>query len=598
MKILLTAVNAKYIHSNPGIYSMTAYAAGKDPLAARYIEIAEYTINQQMEDVMADIYFKKPDVIGFSCYIWNITYIKDLCRELHKLLPHTQIWLGGPEVSYDCKEILEEMPYLTGVIIGEGEQTFLELTQMYVKNNREAWEAELLQIPGLAVTVQTEQGPDIVYTKERALTNLDEIPFLYQDLSRFENRIIYYESARGCPFCCSYCLSSIDKRVRFRDLTIVKQELQFFLDQKVSQVKFVDRTFNCNKKHAMEIWRYLLAHDNGITNFHFEIAADILDEDQLCLLSQFRSGAIQLEIGVQSTNIETIREIDRKMDVPLLKKIVQRIHDEKNVHMHLDLIAGLPYEDYASFGKSFDEVYAMHPQQLQLGFLKVLKGSKMSQKSRQYGLIYGSKPPYEVLKTNWIGYEELHRLKQIEEMVEIYYNSNQFTTTLGLAVPYFSSPFSFFEALAAYYEKMGYFTASPARSYRYQVLLSFLKDAVTKGETDRRYAMFCEALTMDIYLRENIKTRPSFCVNLSEFKSESRAFYQKEAQKHEILQGVYAEADAKMLARMTHLERFTYNPETGQKLERPVYCLFDYQTRNPLTNDAKIYLLEDSDIEE
>lgn len=610
MKFLLVAVNAKYIHSNPGIYSLAAYACKKMPSLKEHIEIAEYTINHQPEDILADIYFRKPQVIGFSCYIWNITYIKDLCVEVHKLLPDTQIWLGGPEVSYDSGKVLENMPFLTGVMIGEGEQTFLELMRMYTETGQEVQAkekgntdedchadrkrevyAKLLKIPGLAISCHNNDDIEIVCTEQRDLIDLNEIPFLYQDLSKFENRIIYYESGRGCPFRCSYCLSSIDKSVRLRDMNIVKQELQFFLDNKVSQVKFVDRTFNCNKKHAMEVWSYLLANDNGFTNFHFEIAADILDEEELSLLWQFRPGAVQLEIGVQSTNVETIKEIDRRMEIPLLRQIVKRIHDGGNIHIHLDLIAGLPYEDYISFGKSFDDVYAMHPEQLQLGFLKVLKGSKMYRKSREYGLVYGSKPPYEVLYTDWISYEEIHKLKQIEEMVEIYYNSNQFSTTLGLLIPHFSSPFAFFEKLAAYYEKMGYFKASLARNHRYQVLLSFVESFVIINNNDEMYQLFCEALTMDIYLRENIKTRPEFCADLNDFKQESRAFFQKEAAEHRILQGIYETADARTLARMTHLERFCYDLHSGKKRKQPVYCLFDYQTRNPLTNDAKVYVL-------
>lgn len=441
MRFLLTAVNAKYIHSNPAVYSLQAYACQEDPTLKEQIFVAEYTINQQMEDVLADLYEHRPDVIGFSCYIWNIPYIEKLVRELKKLLPQVQIWLGGPEVSFDAEKVMEEYPQLTGIMLGEGEQTFLELAQHY--RSGESGEEALSRIAGLAI----RKNGKVILTGPRVLTDLSVIPFLYDDLKKFENKILYYESSRGCPFRCSYCLSSIDKKVRLRDLSIVKRELQFFLDQKVAQVKFVDRTFNCNKKHAMEIWEYLLTHDNGITNFHFEIAADILDEEQIRLLNQFRPGAVQLEIGVQSTNEETIREIDRHMDVGLLRQIVQKIHAGHNIHIHLDLIAGLPLEGYTSFGHSFDDVYAMEPEQLQLGFLKVLKGSKMHDNCEKYGLVYLDEPPYEVLYTSWLSYEEVRRLKQIEEMVELYYNSNQFVTTLKLLVPQFASPFAFLKSL-------------------------------------------------------------------------------------------------------------------------------------------------------
>ncbi len=664
MKFLLVAVNAKYIHSNPAVYSLCAYALAKKPSLKEHIEIAEYTINNRPEDILADIYKRHPDAVGFSCYIWNITCILELSQELHKLLPQTAVWLGGPEVSYDAGELLSKNAFLTGIMIGEGEQTFLEIMERYMraepsqaerrtvpKLSRKAGKAkdetedgrqkplqdenggktdnavELFgDIPGLCIAEDfsgAEQGGEsgtvaveakdgrlsdrdgngeagnmamgsarkIVYTPPRSLTNLTEIPFLYEDLSQFENRIIYYESSRGCPFRCSYCLSSIDKQVRLRDIGVVKKELQFFLDHGVTQVKFVDRTFNCNKKHAMEIWQYLLDHDNGVTNFHFEIAADILDEEELSLLARFRPGAVQLEIGVQSTNEQTIREIDRRMDVALLRRIVRRIHDGHNIHIHLDLIAGLPYEDYASFGRSFDEVYAMQPEQLQLGFLKVLKGSKMHEKSRDYGLVYGSMPPYEVLFTDWLSYEDVRRLKQIEEMVELYDNSNQFRVTLALVMPRFSSPFAFFEKLAAYYERMGYFTASPARSYRYRVLLSFLLSAPEMCDADPD--LYREALTVDVYLRENAKSRPEFAPDDAAMKEESRLFYQHEAQSHSVLPVSYATCDARTLARMTHMERISYDLHTGERLTEPVFYLFDYENRSPLTHDAAVYVVEE-----
>lgn len=598
MIFLLAAINAKYIHSNPAVYSLAAYASKQDASLAKQIEIAEYTINHQISDILADLYHKKPDAIGISCYIWNITYVKQLISELPKLLPNTKIWLGGPEVTFDAKKMLTDYPQLAGIMIGEGEQTFYELLLAYTKEEEQNLKADIEMIPGLVVRNKEQ----IIATKQRELTDLSTIPFLYYDLTQFENKIIYYESSRGCPFRCSYCLSSIDKKVRLRDLEVVKKELQFFLDSKVSQVKFVDRTFNCNKKHALEIFRYLLANDNGITNFHFEIAADILDEEEISLLNQFRKGAVQLEIGVQSTNETTIAEIDRKMDVSILRSVVAKIHQGRNIHIHLDLIAGLPYEDYASFGKSFDDVYAMEPEQLQLGFLKVLKGSKMQEKSQEYGISYLNQPPYEVLFTNWLSYEDVCRLKQIEEMVELFYNSNQFRTTLHLLVPYFSSPFAFFEALAAYYVEMGYFIQSPARSYRYHVLLDFIEKKVllgklqTQEEKEEKKALFSQSLTMDLYLRENMKTRPDFAVDLASHKETMRAFIQKEAKEHCYLKRQeYLEVDARTLAKMTHMEPISFHLETGKPLREESYLLFDYLSRDPLTYDASFYVLSKKD---
>lgn len=594
MKFLLAAINAKYIHSNPAVYSLSAYALKKDKTLDGHIEIAEYTINHQVETVLADIYFRKPDVVGFSCYIWNIDFVMELAEELKKLFPELPIWLGGPEVSFDGPRILEKYPFITGVMTGEGEETFTNLVLRY----REAYfrsegllDVDFSTISGL-VCLEKETGKPLL-TRERPLTELTELPFLYSTLEAFENRILYYESSRGCPYRCSYCLSSIDKTVRLRSMETVKKELAFFLEKKVRQVKFVDRTFNCNKKHALEIWNYLLSHDNGITNFHFEVAADIIDEEEIEVLNRMRPGAVQLEIGVQSTNPKTIKEIERRMDIDKLKNVVARIHDGKNIHIHLDLIAGLPYENYASFGNSFNEVYAMKPQQLQLGFLKVLKGSKMYEKAEEYGIVYHSRPPYEVLYTRWLSYAEVCRLKQIEEMTEIYYNSNQFTLTLPLLISRFASPFAFFESLADYYEKSGYFVKSPARSYRYQVLLSFVRDSL--GLSSREETLFLESLTIDLYLRENCKTRPDFAPDLDPHKEAIRAFYQMEAKEKRYLKEGYENCDARTLARFTHMEPVSFDFETGELLGEKKYFLFDYRCRNPLTNEAAVYMPDNFD---
>ena len=341
-----------------------------------------------------------------------------LLREIPKILPQTEIWLGGPEVSYNPEQVLEQFPMVKGIMVGEGEETFREL----VEGTR-----GLSDIQGI---VFRQEG--IVRTKERELLELSKVPFLYSDLSNFTNRIIYYESSRGCPYRCSYCLSSIDKTVRFRDIDVVKRELQFFLDQRVAQVKFVDRTFNCNHEHAVEIWRYLLENDNNVTNMHFEIEADILTQEELELLSRMRAGYIQMEIGVQTTNPETLREICRHTDMERLREVVAQLGQGHNIHIHLDLIAGLPYEDYESFARSFNEVYQMRPHQLQLGFLKILKGSPMHDMADAYEMQYLSVPPYEVLSTRWLPYEKVLCLKEVEEMVEVYYNSGQFTHSMRL----------------------------------------------------------------------------------------------------------------------------------------------------------------------
>ncbi len=590
MKFLLCAVNAKYIHSNPAVYSLRA-SAGE--MLRPYVEIAEYTINQQKSEILADIYKRHPEVIGFSCYIWNWSLIRELITEVAKVLPEADIWLGGPEVTYDAEQILAGHPQLKGIMVGEGEETFQELLEYYVMSAAcTEPQDDCIKLKGIAGLCLRDG-----YTPPRPLTDMSKLPFLYDDLEEFRNRIIYYESGRGCPFRCSYCLSSIDKKVRLRDIEIVKNELQFFLDRKVSQVKFVDRTFNCDHDHAMAIWSYILDHDNGVTNFHFEISADILREDEIALLRKMRPGLIQLEIGVQSANPQTLKAINRIMDPDRLKQNVAAIRAGNNIHQHLDLIAGLPFEDYESFGRSFDRVYGMRPQQLQLGFLKVLKGAAMQERAEEFGICYQSTPPYEVLYTKWLSFADVLRLKRIEEMVELYYNSNQFTHTLSFLEKAFSSAFAMYEALASFYEEQGYVTNSPARVYRYQVLLAFAQ------KVDGAYVkVYRELLTLDLYLRENVKSRPDWAADLAEYKEQIRGFYQAEEEDRRYLPE-YRGYDSRQLAKMTHLEPFFYPVWDEEKIGRDAvvcpdqvqYILFDYRNRNPLTFEADVQLVKEKD---
>lgn len=594
MKFLLTAVNAKYIHSNLAIYSLKAYAG---VALQPSVEIAEYTINQYPGEILGDIYRRKPQAVAFSCYIWNWRLIQDILQDLPKILPGVPVWLGGPEVTYDAGSILKQFPGVTGIMLGEGEETFRELLEYYVEEKGTGLE----QIAGLHLS----SGP----TAPRGLMEMNRLPFPYDSLEPFRNRIIYYESSRGCPFRCSYCLSSIEKQVRLRDIDVVKKELQFFLDAKVAQVKFVDRTFNCDHNHAMAVWQYLSEHDNGVTNFHFEISADILREDEIALLRGLRPGLIQLEIGVQSANPRTIAAIRRVMDLERLERNVAAVREGRNIHQHLDLIAGLPFEDYESFGRSFNCVYVMRPDQLQLGFLKVLKGSGMQECAQEYGLAYMERPPYEVLSTNWLSFGELWRLKQIEEMVERYYNSGQYTHTLPFLEKAFDTPFAMFEEMASFYESRGYFTESPARAYRYQALLDFAK------EHDPCFLpVYRELLTFDMYLRENLKSRPAFAVDMEPYSAEVREFYRQENTLRGLLPD-YGPYDLKQISRMTHLEPFFYpvweekfmerdrEPDDGGTNEgAPVpaadmekagyFVLFDYGKRNPLDHGAGITIIE------
>lgn len=567
MKILLMAVNAKYIHSNLAVYSLKAYAGRR----GYGVDVGEYTINQQKDEILGDLYRQGPDVLCVSCYIWNISFVEELLQDVRRILPGTEIWVGGPEVSYDAAEFLERMPCVKGVMCGEGERTFLELVQCL-----NGGEGDLSVIEGL---VYRENG-GIRRNAPRMPMSMDELVFPYENLALFENKIIYYESSRGCPFSCSYCLSSIDKKLRFRSLSLVEEELGFFLKAGVAQVKFVDRTFNCKREHAMAVWTYIRDHDNGVTNFHFEIAADLLTEEEIALIRTMRPGLIQLEIGVQSTNEKTLGEIRRKTSFEDIKRRVGQIQEGENVHQHLDLIAGLPFEDYESFRESFNQVYGLRPQQLQLGFLKVLKGSYMHEMTGVYGCVYKSREPYEVLGTRWLSYGDILRLKGVEEMVEVYYNSSQFGRTMRAMEGLFLDAFSLYEALADFYEEKGYSRISHTRIRRYEILLEYLEE---KQDVDMEY--YRELMIFDIYARENMKTRPDWAKELSPWKDKIRKFYQKEEDSPEILRG-YEGYQARQTMKMTHLEVFSYDITggSGRRGEFPV--LFDYKKRNPLTKEA------------
>ena len=547
MKILLAACNAKYIHSNLAVYNLKSCSG---EYSSRVV-VKEYTINQIRDDILKDIYLEQPDVICFSCYIWNISFVRELVPDLKKILPQVEFWAGGPEVSYDAVEFLKKNPAFFGVMVGEGEETFHELAGYYIERKPET----LSEIRGVAFRDENKDR-NIVHTGWRELMDLSKVPFAYSNLTEFKNRIIYYESSRGCPFSCSYCLSSIDKKLRFRDIELVKKELQFFIDNKVPQVKFVDRTFNCKHDHAMEIWRYITEHDNGITNFHFEISADLLCAEELALMKTMRPGLIQLEIGVQSTNPQTIKAIRRTMDFEKLKRIVEQIHSFGNIHQHLDLIAGLPYEGYDSFHKSFCDVYALHPEQFQLGFLKVLKGSHMMEMTGEYQILYKDREPYEVLSTAWLTYGEILRLKMVESMVEVYYNSGQFKNTLVFLEKYFDDPFRMYEALGRFYEKKGYSEISHSRMRRYEILMEFAGE-----QKEIPPEALSDVMLLDLYLRENLKSRPSFA---SDQKPYERL--------------IWDYRKAKKIPTTAHIEVF----RDGKKL------LFDYTDRDPLTNNAQL----------
>lgn len=562
MKVVLIAMNAKYIHSNLAIYSLKSYAKqeGVD------ISLLEYTINHYEEDILQELYKHGGDIFCFSCYIWNIDMVLSITKELHKVRPDAKIWLGGPEVSYDAFEVLQQNEEISLVMMGEGEETFRQVLE-HTKNGKDIWD-----IDGIAYRKEDGQ---IMVNKERELMDMNQLPFVYDDvdMKEFENKIIYYETSRGCPFLCSYCLSSIERRVRFRKKELVERELQFFLDHKVKQVKFVDRTFNCHRKHARNIWEYITEHDNGVTNFHFEVSADIITEEDLQLFQKMRKGLIQLEIGVQSTHEPTILEIRRTMNLERLKEIVEKINSYENIHQHLDLIVGLPYENYERFIQSFNDVHAMKPNQLQLGFLKVLKGSYMHQMRNEYGIVYWNKAPYEVLYTKWVTYNEVLLLKGVEEMVEVYYNSNQFVTTLNYLLPFFKTPYDFYQELALYYERQNLHLLKHNRLSRYEILRNFIQE---KQILELSKEVLDEIMMYDLYLRENMKKRPQWANNLETYKKQYQSYYKEH--------------------KTEHIEPFSYDmiqmAKTGEVIEKTCHIAFCYENRNPLTYEAEVSYVE------
>ena len=588
MKILLTAVNAKYIHSNLAIYCLKSYAASK----GQKVELAEYTINQQTGEVLQDLYKKNPDVLAFSCYIWNIEFIKTVIKDYKKLRPQCEIWLGGPEVSYRAEALLAELPQVRGILVGEGEESFSKLIELYETTERgkltelsENGYGESIwgDIPGIVVR---ENGGEIFGTSPAAPLDFSGLPFPYRDenLSFFESRIIYYESSRGCPFSCAYCLSSVDKRVRFRDMDLVKQELVFFLDRKVPQVKFIDRTFNVNNARTVELLQFIKENDNGITNFHFEVAAELLTKEQIEILQSLRPGLVQLEIGVQSTNKETLSAVNRKTKLTELKRTVAAVRKNNNVHIHLDLIAGLPQEDLTSFKKSFNEVYHMNPHQLQLGFLKVLSGAPMEGMAEENGIVYQSAPPYEVLSTKWLSYDDIILLKKVEELVEVYTNSGQFVYSMMYLQHFAGNPFELFERLASFYGEKKYDGIKLSRNKRYEILWEFAKEKLFAEALASSIAavmsyeeVFCELLFFDYCLREKPKSRPSFAPQSRMDKQSLKEGY--------LSFGVKREEEG-----MHDIELFSFDPvktaKCGAVCGKACYVLFSYETREVMYGGA------------
>ncbi len=577
MKVLLTTLNSKYIHSSLALRYLKGYCQDQF-----HIELAEYTINQHSDQIVAEIYRQGADLVGFSCYIWNIEKILEIVDLLKKVQPEVKILLGGPEVSFDAVDILKHQNSIDYIISGEGELVFKDL--LTALDQKE----DLSRVKGLTYR---RQGEIIENEAQDIIDDLDIIPSPYQSMEGLKHKIIYYESNRGCPFNCQYCLSSTLSKVRYFSLDRVKADLLKLIQAKVRQVKFVDRTFNCNKQRTLEIFKFLLDNypeDHDI-NFHFEITADILDDEVIEFIANVPVGYFQFEIGVQSTNPKTLKAIDRKMNFARLSDVVKRLNQHQNMHLHLDLIAGLPYEDYDSFKKSFNDVYALKPDRLQLGFLKLLKGSVLRNKAEECGYIYTSQPPYEVLATKWINYEQMLKLHMIEEVLETFASSHHFDYSINfIQNNFYNDPFSMYEALAEFWEDRAYYRYSHKLENLYKYLQDFYQEYC-----GQKLDLFNEVLKFDYLLRRRRVQLPEFLIKykIEDYKSKFKEFVNDESQIKRYLSNLES-LTSRQIERQIQVETFKYdivtlidNP-TMELEEEMTTILFNYYNQDDLFNKA------------
>ena len=570
LKAALIVLSAQFIHTGLGVRSIDAYVRRETDFKT---ETLEYTINHHEHDVLKSLYHARADIYLFSCYIWNIEIVLRLASDLRQLCPDVLIGLGGPQVSYQTEALLRAHPNIDIILTGEGEETVCQLLRLLSSG------APLRDCAGLVY----RDGEVVTRTAAPPPLSLDQLAFAYPDLDELAHRIVYYESMRGCPFACSYCTSSIERGVRKRSLSLVFADLAIFLEHRVPQVKFVDRTFNCDRAHSRGIWEWLAAHDNGVTNFHFELSGELLDEDTLAFLSGIRPGLFQFEVGVQSTHPETLAEIDRPSDLTRLFANVRRLLAGGNIHVHLDLIAGLPYEDMERFQMSFNDVYACAPHQFQLGFLKVLPGSKMAKMAQSYDLVHSQSAPYEVLSTRWLSYSQLCTLQGVADMVQRYYNSFRFSHIIARLAAFFPSPFAFYHALWEHFDRAA--EGKPVSQIGYfELLHSFaLESEIEVTEEMQWLAKY------DLLLHEKPRKLPSWIdVNLSRAHHDFiRAFWTSPENIAAYLPEYQNETSLRA-ERTAHLEVFPFHPESGEKGLCAI--VFNYRQRQ-VTGMARVRVL-------
>ena len=479
MKILLSTLNTKYVHTNIAIKYLYETIKDKD------VNVKEFTINEPIGKILRDIMSFNADVIAFSVYIWNVEDILKLCENIKKLRPSIKIILGGPEVTYRSEEILNEYSFIDYVIVGEGEEAFPNLIEYIengftnklnslVENDSKGTNYEL-QEETLLKNVTYRKNGNIIVGDIGMICDITKIPRIARKIAyEYDGKIVYIETVRGCPYNCSYCLSSTIKGIRPFLMDRVKDELKILMDAKVRLIKFVDRTFNYDKKRALEIWRFIL--DNNIcSEFHFEISAHLIDDEILEFFKTVPKGVFRLEIGVQSTNPDTIKAINRNTNFEVITKVTKKIMENKNITTHLDLIAGLPYEGYERFKESFNDVYDLNPSELQLGFLKLLSGCQITAEKDLYEYEYTSYPPYEVLKNKFISFEEITKLKYVEEMVDVFYNSCRYINSLDIVLTKFDTPFEFYYELSRFALENGYLERKISAEEWMDVLYKFYK---------------------------------------------------------------------------------------------------------------------------
>lgn len=547
MKILLTTLNSKFIHTNLAIRYLKQMVKDIEDIN---VDIREYTINNELDFILKDIYTNNYDVILFSTYIWNVNDIVKLCNNLKKVKPNIKIALGGPEVTYDSEEAMKKYDFIDYILYGEGELIFRDFTKYLMGD---------MKIEDVDGIVYRSNDSIITNKPMKLLENLDLIPSPYEELDKkeYENRIVYYETSRGCPFNCQYCLSSAIEGLRYFSIDRVKKDLKKLIDARVSQIKFIDRTFNANKKFAMEIMKFLMENDNGYTTYHFEVTAHLLTDDMLEFLKDCKEGLFQFEIGVQSTNEKVLDAVGRRDDFKKLSYVVQKIASFRNIHQHLDLIAGLPYEDYSSFENSFNDVFNLGIEHLQLGFLKMIKGTGIRNQADEHEFRYKDYPPYEVLYNKYISYNEILKLKDIEEILERYFNSKNFVLSMRYIIHnyYKESPFKFFEEFATYFNDNGYFNASQGKNQLYKILVDFYTDKINI-ETE----LFKEIVKYDYISLGKTSNVPAFMdkVEVDDFKNRCHLFLQNE---ENILKYIprFENTPAKQIIKYVHFETFKYD---------------------------------------